>query len=130
MTDPGADPDVDLDPFAARPYALTGGRTKGRTHLDLISLVCIASRHHTPTITDLNHLHAETLRLCTEPVSVAEVAAQLTRPVTVTKVILSDLIELGLVIHKLPPDTKYSTDHEVLMKVLHGLRNMASEGSV
>lgn len=113
----GENPDM----FGVRPYAMTSGRTKPSTPLDLMSLVRATGRG----IIGPNQLgieHSQALRLCQKPTSVAEVAALLHRPVTVTKVLLSDLIELGVVIAKFAPSESYSNDPAILEAVIDGLR--------
>lgn len=129
MSYPDADPDVDPNPFQARPYAITGGRTKPRTDLDLISLVCATGRRRANDALGLNPVHADALQLCAHPTSVAEVAAHLRLSVTVTKVILSDLIDLGVLVDQVPPDITFATGHDVLEAVLAGLKSLSFEGS-
>jgi hypothetical protein len=109
------------DAFAVRPYAITGGRTRPRTPLDLTSMVRATGHGQVPT-DNLSHVHSDTLRLCGTPVSVAEIAARLGRSVTVTKVLLSDLISLGLIITRLPTPAHYATDRRTLEAVIDGLR--------
>jgi hypothetical protein len=129
MIGPDADPDVDSDPFQARPYALTGGRTQPRTDLDIISLVCATGKRRAGDSGVLNPIHAAALRLCAHPTSVAEVAAQLRLSIAVTKVILSDLIHMGVLVDQVPPDITFSTGPAVLEAVLTGLKSLSFEGS-
>jgi hypothetical protein len=117
------DPDEDPSLFGVRPYAVTKGRTQPSTPLDILSLVR-ATGHGMVGPSQLGIEHAQALRLCQSPTSVAEVAAHLRRPVTVTKVLLSDLIELGVVIAKFPPSESYSNDPAVLEAVIDGLRRI------
>lgn len=114
----GQDEDPDL--FGVRPYAMTSGRTQPSTPLDLMSLVRASGRGMVGR-SQLGVEHAKALALCESPTSVAEVAALLRRPVTVTKVVLSDLIELGVVIAKFAP-SEYSNDPAILEAVIDGLR--------
>ena len=104
-----------------RPYAVTNGRTQPSTPLDLLSLVRATGRGMVGP-DPLGIEHSQALRLCQSPTSVAEVAALLRRPVTVTKVLLSDLIELGAVIAKFAPSESYSNDPAILEAVIDGLR--------
>lgn len=105
-----------------RPYTVTNGRTHPSTALDLMSLVRATGRGRVSS-DRLQHEHAQALRLCHSPTSVAEVAAHLQQPVMVTKILLSDLIEFGAVTTRLPtaPD---STDPERLEALLDGLRRL------
>ncbi|MFC4855012.1 DUF742 domain-containing protein [Actinophytocola glycyrrhizae] len=111
----------DPDLFGVRPYAMTSGRTQPSTPLDLMSLVR-ATGSGMVRKNQLGVEHSKALELCTSPTSVAEVAALLHRPVTVTKVVLSDLIELGAVIAKFAPENSYSNDPAILEAVIDGLR--------
>lgn len=120
MTGPDEDSGEERDMFGVRPYAMTSGRTKPSTPLDLMSMVrATGSGMVTPS--QLGVEHAKALRLCEKPTSVAEMAGRLRRPVTVTKVVLSDLIELGAVMAKFTP-SEYSNDPAVLEAVIDGLR--------
>ncbi|HET6504493.1 MAG TPA: DUF742 domain-containing protein [Amycolatopsis sp.] len=84
-----------------RPYTVTNGRTRPSTPLDLMSLVRTTGQS-TVTPARLGREHAQALRLCNVPTSVAEVAAHLRQPVMVTKVLLSDLIESGALTARFP----------------------------
>jgi hypothetical protein len=116
MTGPDEDPGL----FGVRPYAMTSGRTQPSTPLDLMSMVRATGRGMV-TPRQLGVEHAKALELCEKPTSVAEIAGVLRRPVTVTKVVLSDLIELGVVIAKFTP-SEYSNDPAILEAVIDGLR--------
>ena len=107
--------------FGVRPYAMTSGRTKPSTPLDLMSLVRATGRGVVGK-SRLGVEHSMALALCESTTSVAEISALLHRPVTVTKVVLSDLIELGAVIAKFAPRESYSNDPAILEAVIDGLR--------
>jgi hypothetical protein len=121
MTGPDEVRTEDHDLFGVRPYAMTSGRTQPSTPLDLMSLVRATGRGMVGP-SQLGVEHSKALQLCQSPTSVAEVAALLRRPVTVTKVVLSDLIELGAVIAKFAPSESYSNDPAILEAVIDGLR--------
>ena len=123
MTGTDEVPDEDPDLFGVRPYAMTNGRTQPSTPLDLLSMVR-ATGGGMVGPDQLTIEHSQALALCQSPLSVAEVAAYLRRPITVTKVLLADLIELGAVMAKLPPDDSYSNDPAVLEAVIDGLRRL------
>jgi hypothetical protein len=116
--DPRNEPDGEL---WVRPYTVTNGRTRPSTPLDLVSLVRATGRSMVAP-ERLGFEHAQALRLCHTPTSVAEVAAHLRQPVMVTKVLLSDLIESGAVTSRFP--TFDSTDPERLEALLDGLRRL------
>lgn len=111
------------EPFRTPPYVLTNGRTTPSTPLDLMALVRTTGRTR---LDQLRVNHAKALALCHKPVSVAEVAARLGHPLTVVKIWLSDLIEIGAVIAKVPPPAAtFANDPKTLEAVLDGLRNLS-----
>ena len=113
--------DDDAGPLV-RPYTMTGGRTHaGRFELDLITLVvAIDPDTHAPLV---EPEHAEVLRVCTYPSSVAEVAARLDLPIGVTKVLISDLIERNYIIFR-SSWQPVTPDLDMMQKVLDGIRNL------
>ncbi|MET9504814.1 DUF742 domain-containing protein [Streptomyces sp. NPDC006259] len=102
-----------------RPFTVSNGRTRPTVALDLMSQVRATGA------TPLGYLgpeHAQALRLCRDPVPVAEVAAHLRLPAAVTKVLLADLVDCGALTTK-PPEFHHSpTDRALLEAVLDGLR--------
>ncbi|HVW39787.1 MAG TPA: DUF742 domain-containing protein [Amycolatopsis sp.] len=105
-----------------RPYTVTNGRTHPSRPLDLMSLVRATGRGRVPA-ERLGREHAQALRLCHAPISVAEVAAYLKQPVILTKVVLSDLIESGAVTTR-SPTAVAATDPARLKALLDGLRRL------
>ncbi|WP_233604396.1 DUF742 domain-containing protein [Micromonospora sp. HM5-17] len=111
--------DQDAGPVV-RPYAVTRGRTQPvRGDFDLISLV-LARRSATPP-PDLGPEQAAILARCVRPLSVAEISAELDLPVGTVRVLLGDLLELGLIESHAPPIMDAPSD-ELLEAVLAGLR--------
>lgn len=107
-----------------RPYAVTGGRTRPGEHdldLDLITLVVAVDPEAHARVVETEH--AQVLRMCAYPSSVAEVAAHLDVPLGVAKVLIGDLIEHGYLIirsSRLP----VTPDLAMMRKVLNGIRNL------
>ncbi|MFE2537970.1 DUF742 domain-containing protein [Streptomyces sp. NPDC059371] len=108
-----------------RPYAMTGGRTRPRHHLAIEALVSATA--------DPRHalgLSPEAYRicvLCQEIKSVAEVSALLSIPLGVTRILVADLAESGLVsIQQSHGDDAEGGRPQVtlLERVLSGLRRM------
>lgn len=112
-----APPAQTRDSALVRPYARTGGRTAARHDLRLETLLS----------TDEERLHrasndqAAMMRLCLQPRSVAEISALMKIPLGVTRVLLSDLITLGLVAVHEPGD---KPNMALLERVLAGLRRL------
>jgi hypothetical protein len=104
-----------------RPYAVANGRTQPSRQLDLLSLVEATGRRSGWL---LGPEHADAIGVCQAPISVAEVASRLAQPVAVTKIVLSDLIDLELVTARPPEPIADPGDLEVLEVVARGLRAM------
>ena len=85
-------------PSMVRPYARTGGRTRPVHDLDLEALVVTTVDGLDPSVNDLlSPEHSTVIELCEGTVSVAEIAARLHTPLGVARVIIADMVELGLV---------------------------------
>lgn len=109
------------DPLV-RPFFLAGGRARPTRHdLELISLVVATTRD---ARTELGPEHAEIVRLCQQPQSVAEVSAKIDLPIVVVKVMLSDLIERGYLVFRSPPTTTDIPSPQLLQAVLDGIRRL------
>ncbi|MCQ4040511.1 DUF742 domain-containing protein [Streptantibioticus rubrisoli] len=107
-----------------RAYAWTGGRTRSHYDFQIETLV---------TTTELGHRSADATQadhqavivLCSEPRSVAEIAALLSVPLGVAKVILSDMAEHGLIsVHQTATENGDVPDRTLLERVLSGLRRL------
>jgi hypothetical protein len=103
-----------------RPHVVTGGRAHPtRNIFDLVTLVSMA-RH------DLGGLSPEKRRvmeLCRGgSLSVAEIAGHLDLPVSVTKVLLSDLMDSGHLMTRAAGPEARLPEPRLLQEVLDGLR--------
>lgn len=108
-----------------RPYAVTGGRTNSNWRdLDMITLV-VAARWD-PHVERMGYEHGVIVRLCGNPISVAEISAGLSLPLAVTKILVGDLIESGYLIFRAPPSPAptHSPDLKLLQAVLDGVRRL------
>ncbi|MCM2418150.1 MULTISPECIES: DUF742 domain-containing protein [Streptomyces] len=111
-----------------RPYALTGGRTRGdggSAHLDLIAQVVAEPGAEPGAAGDpaLAPEHGTILALCrTDPLSVAEIAADSDLPVGVVRVLLGDLLTLGWVRVRRPVAPAELPGEHILREVIDGLR--------
>jgi Protein of unknown function (DUF742) len=114
---PGRDDDPD------RLYTLTQGRSRPASdEFDLVTLVVTESE----PVPGMQSEHAAILRLCRRPTAVVEVAATLKLPVSITKILLSDLLEAGRVTARHPrtaANVSRLPDPTTLEKVLVGLRH-------
>ncbi|MEU1619715.1 DUF742 domain-containing protein [Streptomyces sp. NPDC008238] len=119
--------DDDAGPVV-RPYAMTRGRTShaAEARLDLIALVIAESRSEDDDADvdrTLSPEHLDIVGLCREqPMSVAELAADLDLPVGVVRVLIGDVLEAGLVHISRPVPPAELPDAGLLRDVIDGLR--------
>jgi Protein of unknown function (DUF742) len=124
--DYGADPGQDVMASLVRPYARTGGRTKPGRDFDLEALVrtTVNGREawSSPLLTPE---HSSVIEMCTGTVSVAEIAARLSVPLGVARVIIADMVELGLVeVMRTSAAAGDERDPAFLRRVLSGLQRL------
>jgi hypothetical protein len=108
-----------------RPYVLTKGRTKASRHLAIETLISAKSDSSYWHSTEITGEFQSVRSLCRYPRSVAEVAAVLSVPLGVARVLLGDMADLGLVsVH----DSTISSDGRpaiaLMERVLQGLRRI------
>ncbi|WP_307827802.1 DUF742 domain-containing protein [Planomonospora sp. ID82291] len=107
-----------------RPYVVTGGRARSRISFDVVTLVVTVAG--APAAGHDAHASPEERRmlaLCRGgALSVAEISAYLHLPTSVTKVVLGDLTEAGLVATRAPAPVVTGPSVELLQEVLDGLR--------
>ncbi|MBW1603635.1 DUF742 domain-containing protein [Streptomyces sp. JJ66] len=107
-----------------RLYTVTGGRhrTDGDS-FDLVTLI-VAECEPTP---GMQSEHVRILKLCRRPTAVVEVSAELKLPVTVTRILLGDLLATGRITARHPrpaPAHHVLPDSALLKQVLDGLHNL------
>lgn len=118
MSRPGRDDDPD------RLYTVTGGRT--RADSDAFDLVTLVVSECEPTA-GMQSEHVKILRLCRRPTAVVEVAADLRLPVSIVKILLSDLLATGRITARHPRAVSAETqlpEPDLLEQVLVGLRKL------
>ena len=125
----GAFPPDDAADGAAslvRPYARTGGRTKPGRELDLEALVLPPANGREAWESPLlSPEHNTVIEICQSSVSVAEIAAQLRVPLGVARVIIADMVDLGLVeVLKTAAADGDERDPAFLRRVLSGLQRL------
>jgi uncharacterized protein DUF742 len=104
-----------------RPFTITAGRTKASVHLPLEATLRRQRSLHTGR--DLTSGALQVLDAC-DTRSVAEVSAAVSMPIGVVRVLLSDLIEQGLVQVQATITERSSKDEriELMERTLRGLR--------
>jgi Protein of unknown function (DUF742) len=108
----------------SRPYTVTGGRTRprGTRYFDLVDMVVRSVRSADPNSVGSPE-RGQILELCRVPVSVAEVAALIGRPLGVVRVLLGDLVYENLIeVMESAPRGGVVSDHHLLGRVLERLR--------
>ncbi|CAL9377960.1 hypothetical protein SUDANB58_00994 [Streptomyces sp. enrichment culture] len=105
-----------------RLYVIGGGDADGeRAELDLVTL--IVARADDPPASATPE-QAAVLRLCTAPLSVAELSAYLNLPFSVVTVLLTELLTMGLVQARAPIVRQKVADRSLLEAVMHGLQKL------
>lgn len=107
-----------------RPYAVTGGRTRGAVDLPVEAMVRTtpAGTQATPRLASEGQ---RIVRLCVEPLSVAEVSAHLRLHLQAVRVLLGDLVDEGLLERSASPSpAEVSRDLQLLERVLDGLQSL------
>lgn len=107
-----------------RAYVITGGRARPtrNTHvLDVVTMITATPGRTTAGLTPEQRATVELVR--GGYLSVVEVASHLAQPLTVTRVLLSDLLDTGHLVTRLPqaPPPEPLTEVQVLERVLQGL---------
>src|ERR1700742_2875084 len=106
-----------------RPYAMTGGRTRGRVPLLLGTLGCVPPYDIAVGQTLVAEAR-EIYSLCRAVRSVAEISADLDIPLGVVRVLLSDLAANGQI--RIHPSAAGAgvPEHVLLERVLRGLQTI------
>lgn len=113
--------DEDAGPVA-RPYTVTGGRTRprGQTHFDLIDIVVSTDPNSAGAFRGPEHRRI--LQLCGRPIAVADLASDIGLPLGVVRVLLGDLAFEGMIKVLQSAPRGPVTDERLLRQVLNGLR--------
>jgi hypothetical protein len=116
--------DQEAGASAVRPYTWTRGRTKSGFDLAIETLVSTSGRGR-EQMGMLQVEHRAVAELCEQARSVAEVAALLSLPLGVARVLLGDMAGLGLVtVHQTASSAGNAPDLALMEMVLSGLRRL------
>lgn len=111
------------EPKLVRPYTLTAGRTDSTVVLPLEASVeaLESARVHSWLPNDAR---GEIVQLCVTRPSVAEIAARLSLPLGVARVLVGDLVTQGYlrVLHTLDESSTLEERRELIGRTLRGLR--------
>ncbi|MHC9291655.1 DUF742 domain-containing protein [Mycobacterium sp. LTG2003] len=110
-------------PSLVRPYTLTAGRTDTRIHLPLEAPVETLDTPSDPRWPGRD-VRGQIVELCTDSPSVAEIAAHLSLPLGVARVLIGDLVTQGyLRVHTTLDDSAtFDERRELIGRTLRGLR--------
>ena len=103
-----------------RLYIITAAANGDRAELDLVTL--IVARSAPPPSAPPEQ--AAVLRLCTAPLSVAELSAYLSLPFSAMTVLITELITAELVQARAPIVRQAVPDRSLLEAVMHGLQRL------
>ncbi len=108
-----------------RPYAITGGRTRGQTDLPYETMIQTTAEGH-QALPRLVLERRRVVELCRSPLSVAEISAHLKLPLGVVRVLVGDMVEEGLLSATAPDHSRTGDrpDRQLLERVLDGLQSL------
>jgi hypothetical protein len=109
------------DGAALRPFLLTAGRVAGEDSTIAIETQVVTTERGRDAAGDLGFERRDIVSLCGNPLSVAEIAAQLSLHLAVVRVLVGDLSADGHLSVYLP-NVDASTDVDTLLRVIRGLR--------
>ncbi|WP_051896462.1 DUF742 domain-containing protein [Kibdelosporangium aridum] len=108
-----------------RPYAWTGGRTETAYDMPIEALISTNRATLARNGSTMTHDHRSVADLCLSARSVAEVAALLSLPLGVARVVLGDMASAGMVVvHRPKSADDGHPDLAMMERVLIGLRNL------
>ncbi|NBH10396.1 DUF742 domain-containing protein [Amycolatopsis sp. SID8362] len=109
-------------PSMTRPYSWTEGRTQPALELSIEALVQ-STTDGASLPYNRSDVRSVLLRLCRRPRSVAEIGAELSVPLGVARVLVSDLASSGWVTVRdtLGANASWDERHDLLERVLSGL---------
>ncbi len=118
MTDGGAY--TENEGPLVRPYMVTGGRTRADGEVLALETLVTTTDTGLATASRRRYEQRHILTACRDPLSVAEVAAELEVPAGVARVLIGDLVAEGLL------RVSQSTDpnEEVIRRLIDGVRSL------
>lgn len=121
LDDTGDPPDDGVaEGTSLRPFLLTAGRVAGHDSIAIETQVVTTEQGWTAGA-ELGFESRDIVALCCDPLSVAEIAAQLSLHLGVVRVLIGDLSAEGHLSVYLP-NADAPTDVDTLLKVIRGLR--------
>jgi len=115
------DPQASEPPRLVRPYVVTRGRTAAVGPTLALDATVRALTDGSELDLTVGPEPRRIVRLCAEPVSVAELAARMTLPIGVMRVLVGDLDAVGAIDVVVAP-TEAATNTRLLERLLDGIR--------
>lgn len=103
---------------AVRPFLVTSGRTAGETEIPVEAQVVVTAEGR-GAHQWLTFEYRDIVSICDEPLAVAEIAARLSLHLGVTRVLVGDLQQHGIVTTYAP---EADFDVDTILRVINGLR--------
>ena len=117
------EPDHSASAQAVRAYAMTGGRAHASVVLEFETMLQ-GTAGGREALTALKFERAEILRLCqTDPLSVAELSAQMHVPIGVVRVVAADLVSEGM-LESFQPSANVADDVLLITRLIAGVRSL------
>ncbi|MET9553891.1 DUF742 domain-containing protein [Streptomyces sp. NPDC006645] len=124
MTGPGEEYDEFAYAGALRPYVITRGRSRpSRNTISIETLLVVNSPPRALPVSATREERA-LVRMCERLLSVVEAAAHLELPVSLVKVLASDLVDSGHLSARSGVPRAALPDPQLLQEVLDGLRRL------
>jgi hypothetical protein len=122
--EPEEDVDSGYAPAAVRPYAWTKGRTTSEIRFEIETMVSTTAAYSPADDTVPGEYHSVGA-LCQQARSIAEVAAMLSIPLGVARVLAGDMAGAGLLaVHETASVDGESPDVALMERILSGLRRL------
>jgi Protein of unknown function (DUF742) len=117
--------EVDRSRSMVRPYAWTGGRTETAYDLPIEALISTNRATLQRIGGRMTSDHRAVTELCLMTRSVAEIAALMSLPLGVARIVLGDMASAGMVVvHRADTSAGHTPDLAMMERVLIGLRNL------
>lgn len=109
---------------ALRPYVITKGRTRPTRNTVGVETLLVATGAEAPLPVSATREERALVRMCERLLSLVEAAAHLELPVSLVKVVASDLVDSGHLIARSGVPQAVLPDPQLLQEVLDGLRRL------
>jgi hypothetical protein len=114
------------DTALIRPYVRSGGDADVRHKLEFETMVEAARPYPTLPVSEMSDDQRDVCRVCTVPLSVAEVAVAISASLGLARMIISDSIDRGyLRLHNTPSTVRGRPSIDLLNRVYSGIARLA-----